>query len=346
MKISKRPWGAWQNSQVHLYDLEGNGLRICVSDCGALLQSLWVCNGRGQRIDAVLGYDTLQEYLDSQTFFGAMIGPIADRLAEGRCCLDGRTVQFPCNAGPDCMHSGDFGFHAHIWDAEALPDGIEFRRSFSDGQLGLPGNLRVSLSYRIPEENTLRIEYEARCDRETALSFTNHSYFTLNGGKNHCRNHILTLHASGYAQTCRETDPICTGAVLPVQDTPFDLRSGKKIADVLAQEDFSEIRTGGGVDHYFPIDGAGMRNHAQLLSEADGLKLICRSDAPGVLVYSANGLETEKGKDGRIYGRNWAVCLETERFPNAVNQPHLRDQVLLQPGEIYTSASEFVFEAL
>ena len=115
---------------------------------------------------------------------------------------------------------------------------------------------------------------------------------------------------------------------------------------MLAQNDFSEIRTGGGIDHYFPIDGAGMRTHALLISEADGLKLTCRSDAPGVLVYSANGLEAEKGKGGCIYGRNWAICLETERFPNAVNQPHLRPQVLLQPGEIYTSATEFVFETL
>ena len=346
MKISKRVWGSWKNRDVHLYDLEGNGLRICVSDCGALLQSLWVRSGRGRQIDAVLGYDTLQEYLDAKTFFGAMIGPIADRLAEGRCSLDGKTVRFNCNAGPDCMHSGDFGFHTHLWDAEYLPDGIAFMRGFDDGELGLPGKLQIALRYRIPEKNTLRIEYEARCDRETALSFTNHSYFTLNGGEAHCRDHILTLHASGYAQTRREADPICTGAVLPVQDTPFDLREGRRIADVLAREEFPEIRTGGGIDHYFPIDGMGMRTHAQLLSEADGLKLTCRSDAPGVLVYSANGLEAEAGKNGRIYGRNWAVCLENERFPNAVNQPHLRSQVLLQPGETYASATEFVFETL
>lgn len=343
MQISKRIWGQWKGENVYLYDLQAGGMRMRVSNCGALLQSLLISNARGDEVDVVLGYDSLQEYLCSETFFGAMVGPIADRLAGGCCVLDGQTVQFPCNAGPDSMHSANHGFHAFLWQAEELDDGIAFHRTFAAGETPLPGNLQVELRYRIPEPGVLRLEYRAFCDRETALSFTNHSYFTLNGGADSCRDHVLALRASTYAETCRQSDPICTGRVLQVQGTPFDLRAGATIGEVLARQDFPEICTGGGIDHYFPVDGAGMRVHAELASPGDGLKLTCRSDAPGVLVYTANGLAAEKGKGGRIYGRNWAVCLETERFPNAVNQPHLRGQVLLAPGEVDSSATEFVF---
>ena len=346
MKLTRREWGYLDGQQVFLFDLEAGGLCASVSNYGGVLQRLLVKNGHGETIDAVLGYDTLAEYRRSETFFGAMVGPIADRLGEGRCTLDGRAVQFPCNAGPDCMHSADYGFHARLWDWQALEDGIAFTRSFTDGELMLPGRLQVRLAYRISGENTLRLEYSAVCDRETALSFTNHSYFTLNGGRGDCRDHILTLPASAYAETCRDEEPICTGRRLDVAGTPFDLRNGRAIGDVIAETGFREIRTGGGIDHYFCVDGAGMRLHAQLVSEKDGLMLRCFSDAPGVLVYSANGLDAETGKEGRVYGRNWGVCLETERFPNAVNLPGLRDTVLLVAGERFESATEFCFSAL
>lgn len=318
-------------------------MRAFVSNYGGILQALWVKNARGEELDVVLGYDTLEEYVGSETFFGAMVGPIADRLGEGHLMLNGQDVFFPLNAGPDCMHSGPNGFHAQVWDWEMLPDGIAFTRIFAPQEINLPGSLKVRLSYRICADAVLRIEYSACCDCETALSFTNHSYFTLNGGKGSCADHLLMLNADYYAETCREIDPICTGRSLPVDKTPMDLRAGSRIQDVIGNSGFSEIRTGGGIDHYFIVRGEGMREHARLLCDESGLELICRSDAPGVLIYSANGLEDEKGKGGAVYGKNWAVCLETERYPNAVNFPHLRSGVLLQPGEIYNSATEFVF---
>lgn len=346
MRISKRSWGRHDGRDVFLFELETGGMRACVSNYGGILQALHVQNGHGEDVDAVLGYDTLEEYIRSETFFGAMVGPIADRLGEGRCVLDGEEVQLPLNAGPDCMHSGDRGFHSRVWDWEILPDGIAFVRSFAPGELGFPAALHVRLGYRITREGVLRIEYAATADLEMALSLTNHSYFTLNGGSGHCRDHALQIFADCYAETRRKSDPICTGRMLPVEGTPFDLRGGRRIEDVLACSGFSEIRTGGGIDHYFPVNGSGMRDHARLACPRCGLQLTCRSDAPGVLVYSANGLEAEAGKGGSIYGRNWAVCLETECFPNAVNMPHLRDQVIVTPGITFKSATEFVFESI
>ena len=346
MMMKKRLWGECEGKQIYLFELDdGCGMRARVSNYGGVLQALWVRDAGGRAMDVVLGYDTLEEYRNDTTLFGAMIGPIADRLDGGHCVLGGHEVQLPLNAGPDSMHSGPCGFHNCVWEWEALADGICFYHRFAPGEIGFPGNMDVYLRYRLCAPNVLRLEYAAECDCETALSFTNHSYFNLDGGANHCRGQRLTVYADRYAETERDSDPICTGRALPVEGTPFDFRGGKALEDALCKTDFSEIRTGGGVDHYFLVGGADMRTHARLESAESGLCLECASDAPGILIYTGNGLEAEPGKGGAIYRKNWAVCLETGRFPNAVNFPELREQVLLRPGERYESATEFRFSS-
>lgn len=343
MKITKRIWGMSGGKTVFLFELNSGNIRAVVSNYGGVLQSLYVPDAFGKELDIVLGYDTLAEYQASETFFGAVIGPIADRLGEGSCTLGGKTVQLPLNAGPDTMHSGPGGFHGLVWDWEILADGIRFCLDLNESHTGFPGNLKAGFSYRIPDANTLRIEYGAVCDCETALSFTNHSYFNLDGGENHCCDQLLTIRASRYAETERESDPICTGRALMVENTPFDFRQGRMLGDVLAHADFREIRTGGGVDHFFLVDGEGMREHAVIESKKSGLALSCRSDAPGILVYTGNGLAAEGGKKGKIYDKNWAICLETECFPNGVNLPEWRKQVILSAKMPYKSVTEFVF---
>lgn len=344
MKITKRNWGSCDERQICLFEIDNErGMRACVSNYGAILQSLRVQDRWGTVRDVVLGYDTLEEYIQSDTFFGAMVGPIADRIENGSFTIAGRHIQLPRNAGPDCMHSGPCGFHAQVWNWHEIPNGIAFERSFTEDDTGFPGCMDVQISYKVMDSCLLRLEYAAKCDCETALSFTNHSYFNLDGGRNHCRDHMLWVHADRYAETRRDEDPICTGKALPVKRTALDLRSGRKISDVLAAVDFREIRTGGGLDHFMIVNGSGMREHARLESRESGIRLICRSDAPGVLVYTANGLAGERGKGGAVYGRNWGVCLETERFPNAVNLPEYRSSVVLQPGLAYRSASEYEF---
>lgn len=325
---------AWESARLFEIAEEG-GLCVRVSDLGGLLQSAVLPDGW----QAVLGYDTPEEYLCAETFFGACIGPIADRMTGGSCVLGGETVILPCNAGPDAMHSGSNGFHRHKWNAELLPDGVRLYRSFTRADTGFPGTLDAQISVRV-HGTTLRLEYAAKCDRETAVSFTNHSYFRL--GEGSCREQILRVNASRYAETTCTDAPACTGAARSVEGTPLDLRCGTRIGDALDRTDFPEIASAGGIDHYFLVDGEGMREHARLTAGAR--ELICRSDAPGVLVYTANGLTTEPGRGGEIYGQNTAVCLETERFPNAVNLPNLRSGVLLRPGEVYESATEFCFK--
>lgn len=336
MKISQLAWGSVRGRDVRLFEIaEENGLTVRISDFGGILQSVLLPDGA----QAVLGYDTPEEYRRSETFFGACIGPVADRMTGGSCVLGGETVRLPRNAGPDAMHSGPNGFHSQIWNAEVLSDGVRFFRSFTASDTGFPGRLDAQIRVRV-SGSTLLLEYAARCDRETAVSFTNHSYFRLGGDS--CRDQILRVNASAYAETTCTDAPACTGRALPVDGTPLDLRHGARIESVLARTDFPEIASAGGIDHYFLVDGAGMRKHARLTAGAR--ELICRSDAPGVLIYTANGLDAERGRSGEVYGRNAAVCLETERFPNAVNLPDRRRGVLLRPGETYESATEFTFQ--
>jgi len=344
VKITKRPWGIVQQRDVFLFELDDCGLRARVSNFGGVLQALFVKDVQGLERDVVLGYDTPDEYRANETFFGAMVGPVADRIGDGCFEAGGVNVQLPRNAGPDTMHSGPGGFHAQVWDWTYLSDGICFFRSFSSGETGFPGKWDVKIRYRIPDDRVLRIEYAAVCDRDMPMSFTNHSYFNLDGAANHCRDQILTIHASRYAQTVRETDPICDGNTPSVEGTPLDFRSGKRLGDALNCNDFHEIQTGGGVDHYFLVDGEGMRDHARIESAESGLVLTCRSDAPGILVYTGNGLEAEPGKSGKQYGKNWAICLETERFPNGVNLPGWRSTVMQRADTPCESATEFVFE--
>lgn len=343
MNMNKQFWGSVQGKEVFLFELDACGLRVKVSNFGGVMQALYVKNAPGKELDVVLGYNTLAQYQSNDTFFGAMIGPVADRIGGGKFEVGDAHVQLPLNAGPDTMHSGPNGFHSKVWNWELLPDGICFFHTFSEEDTGFPGALNAKLSYRISGKNTLRIEYAASCDSDTAVSFTNHSYFNLDGAQNDCCDQVLTIHASRYAETERESDPICTGNAVQVDGTPFDFRSGKRLGDALSCTDFREIRTGGGVDHFFLVDGEGMREHARIESRKSGLTMICRSDAPGVLVYSGNGLSSETGKEGKVYGKNWAICLETERFPNGINLPDWRNQVKLRAGMSYQSATEFVF---
>ena len=344
VRMVRRDWGDADGAAVGLFEIEGDGLRAEVSNYGGVIRALMLAGPRGRPLDVVLGYDALADYRRGEAFFGAMIGPIADRVADGRCVLDGREVRFPRNAGPDSMHCGGLGFHNKVWDWEPLADGLRLYRTFDEASVGIPGALSVELRYRLPGPRTLRLEYAAHCTREAAVSFTNHSYFSLNGGRADCRDHRLTVHADRYAETERMEEPICTGRALPVDGTPLDLRRGVRVGDAVDRTDFREIAAAGGIDHYFPVAGEGLREVARLYCPESGLALRCRSDAPGLLVYTGNGLASEPGKGGAVYGRNWGVCLETARFPNAVNRPERRPTVLLEPGEVYASATEFAFD--
>ena len=336
MQITKRHWGTIDHRDIYLFELSDAGICARISNYGGIIQSLIVPDRNGAPTDVVLGYDTPAEYARGGHFFGASIGPIADRMAGGKCVLNGREIQMARNSGPDCMHCSSDGFHTLIWDAEIMDDGVSLRRYIPKF------DLNMEIRFRLLKAG-LRLEYAAQSDRESAVCPTNHSYFNLSGAKTDVCGDRITVYANRYAETERAADPIVTGRAIDVTGTPMDMRRDTAIGDVLAHSEFREIQTGGGVDHYFLVDGTGMRPMADVYCPATGIAMRCASDAPGILVYTGNGLERESGKGGAIYRKNWAVCLETERFPNAVNIPALRNTALLKPDEQFTSATEYTF---
>jgi aldose 1-epimerase len=340
--VSSQRWGEHQGKEVRLFTIVGDGIRIAVSNYGGILQSFLVEDAKGVPTDIVLGYDTLAQYLQDDYFFGAMIGPIADRMAGGTCRLGGRDVQLPLNAGPDSMHSGPHGFHSQVWDWEQIPDGVAFHGQFMHPDMSFPGELTVRLTYRLSAPDTLRIEYAASSTAEMAFSFTNHSYFNLDGARRDCRDHILWLNSNKYAQTTCTDAPLITGRLVDTEGSPMDFSSPTRIVDSICHGEHQEIASAGGVDHFYMVDGEGFRKIATLSSPESGLCLTCSSDADGILVYTGNGISNRLGKQGIIYQRNWGVCLETGQLPNAVNLPAYRDRVVRQPGTGYHSATEFV----
>lgn len=347
VRVSRTPWGNHLGQDVSLYVLQGEGLRAAVSNYGALLQSLVMEDAPGGLSDLVLGYDSLKEYLEGESFFGASIGPVADRLAGGSCEVGGRTVRLPRNAGPDSMHSGPGGFHSRMWEADILEDGVAFTGVFPEEPDGFPGTLTARLAYRLLPGRALRLEYAASCTRETALSFTNHTYFNLSGAKTDSRGHTLRLNADFYAETNCGIDPLVTGRFLGVAGTPLDFREGAVIGDAVSRLEHPEIRSAGGVDHFFSVRGAGFREMAELLSPKDGLRLACFSDADGLMVYTGNFIAPgTRGKAGAAYGPNSGVCLETGQPPNAVNFPAHRARVVKAAGEPYQAATEYRLERL
>lgn len=337
MQINKRLWAAQNGQHACLFTLDsGTGLRAVVSNYGGILQSLFVCDASGTPTDVVLGYDTLEEYQASDAYLGALIGPVAGRVRGATLQLADKRYPLAANDAGNCLHSGPNGFHAALWDWRQVRNGLELSQCFSQAVCGFPGTLQVRVRYLLPRARTLRLEYEAVCDTDTVLCPTHHSYFDLSGGTDGCKSHRLTLCAAQYAQSE-------TARLLDTAGTPMDLRQPRYIGDVLRCTDFSELAENGGIDHYFSVSGTGLRPHALLESEQNGLSMLCRSDAPGLVVYTANQLSPQTGKHGRRYQKHGGICLETGRFPDAVNHPSIRQQVLLQAGQRYKSCTEFEF---
>ena len=317
------------------------GLKAVASDYGCIIKSLYIPLSDGTYRDVVLGYDTIDEYKNSETYFGAVVGPVADRISGAELAVAGKKIVLEKNAGNDCMHFGKYGFSKVTWKAKVVENGIEFSKTFADNPL--PGNLDVKVRYLLPDEMTFLIEYEAICSEETVLSLTNHSYFSLNGGTKSCAGDELVILSSAYAETDCSDNPLVTGNEMSLDNSPLDFRKPKNVGIALMSLNNPEISSAGGVDHYFIVPGEGMRRHALMLAADKSLGMMISSSAPGVLVYSGNGLHSEKGKNGQMYGKNYGIAFETESFPNAVNIPHMRESVVLKPGQKYMSATEFAF---
>lgn len=302
-----------QGEAVRAYTLENSGgMRAVMIDYGATLQALWVPNRQGGLTDVVLGFDDMAGYEGQDAYIGATIGRMANRVGGAAFSLGGHRYSLFANDGANHLHGGKRGFDKYVWQAETGEDFVRFSRLSPDGEEGYPGNLRLSVTYRLTEGNALCIRYEAVSDRDTIVSLTNHSYFNLNGGGSVLEQQ-LQINAQRYSELGEGVLP--TGKALPVEGSPFDFRSFKPIGQDIDAE-HPQLALGGGYDHNFILSGPVA---ALARSRETGIELCCETDLPGMQLYTANFLGNFTGKGGKAMGPRQAFCLETQLFPNAMN---------------------------
>ncbi|KAM3849636.1 galactose mutarotase-like [Diretmus argenteus] len=337
-EVSKQQWGEVPGlGNVDRWTLQSSQVRVEVLTLGAIIRSVCSRGKDGRMEDLVLGFDHLEGYVLDRRYLGAMVGRVANRIAGGRLVVEGTEYQLDINNGPNAIHGGLRGFNKAIWVAEAVKGGLCLRHTSPDGDQGYPGELQVSVTYTLQGE-TLTAEYQAHSTKTTPINLTNHSYFNLAGqGAADIYDHEVSISAQSYLPV--DDTSIPTGEVREVEGTPFDLRK-----PVLIGCQLNKV-PGTGFDDNFclalPGDPWAERHAARVCHPVSGRVLEVSTSQPGVQFYTANVLDGSlMGKGGARYRKHSAFCLETQNWPNAVNQASFPDS-LLRPGEEYRHITRF-----
>jgi aldose 1-epimerase len=331
---------------THLYVLKNtNGMEVCVTNIGARIVSVWVPDKAGNFQDVVLGFDNIEQYIPFTTNFGAAIGRYGNRIANGKIVIDRATYPVRQNDGNNTLHGGVRGFHTQYFKIDQTDNQTLVCSYFSkDREEGFPGNLKVTITYKVTEDNALDINYEATTDLPTVVNLTNHSYFNLSGDPNNTiLDHLLFLNAGKYTPTDAELIP--TGKIAPVAKTPMDFTTATAIGARIDDNSFEAIRLGNGYDHNFVLNNPGDINQlaAKALCPATGITLEIYTNEPGIQFYTGNFLDgTQVGKKGIPYNIRTALCLETQHFPNSPNVPEF-PSTILRRGEVYNSRCIYKF---
>jgi aldose 1-epimerase len=338
--------GSIDGKPVGLFVLRNKkGVEISVTNFGAKIVSVLVPDKNGQLTDVVLGKSNLRDYLnDQEPYFGAVCGRIAGRIAKGRFSLNGQEYSLAVNNGPNSLHGGIKGFNSVVWDAHLTNEQtIELNYLSKDGEEGFPGNLKVTLIYRLTDESTLEIEYKAITDKTTILNLTNHSYFNLSGeGDPYVGDQTLQINADFFLPTDETAIPY--GKPEKVEGTPFDFRSPHTIGERI-EEKCTQLIFGKGYDHAYILnkEGNGLTFCAKAVSPKTGIVLEIFTTEPSVVLYTGNYLEGNfPGKNGHPYPFRSAFCLETQHYPDSIHNPEY-PSTILNPGEIFTSKSVYKF---
>lgn len=344
--VTQQEWGMLADSSViTLYTVtNSNGCIMKVTNYGGIITSLMVPDKNGQLVDVVLGYDSLQGYLDQSPYFGALIGRYGNRIAKGRFTIGNETYNLALNNGPNHLHGGIKGFDKVVWDVEEFSSdtavGLKLHYLSKDGEEGYPGNLDVNVTYTLTNNNSVIFEYNASIDKPCPVNLTQHSYFNL-AGKGDILSHELLMSASRY--TVVDSTLIPTGELKDVQGTAFDFTKSKPIGRDIKECGGNPV----GYDHNFVFDNPGSGNPMiKLFEPSTGILLEVTTDQPGVQFYSGNFLDGSiRGKNGSVYKQYDGCCLETQHFPDAPNHPDFPSTLLL-PGKKYHSVSTYKFSTI
>ncbi len=349
--ISKAPYGKAPDGAVDLYTLTNdNGLVMKVTNYGAIVTELHVPDRDGKMADIVGGFDKLEDYVEKNPYMGTTVGRIANRIKDGKFTLEGKQYTLATNNGPHHLHGGKKGWDKVIWKAEPkeTPQGPSLHFSYvsPDGEEGYPGTVKADLVYTLTNANEFRVDMQATTDKTTIVNMTHHSYFNLAGqDSGTILDQELMIAADEYTPGkvfYPKSDPVPYGVVKPVAGTPFDFTKFKPIG----KDNQAVGGTPVGYDNNWVVRGDPhtMRLAAKAKDPKSGRVLTVEANQPGVQFYAGTFLDgTLKGKGGTTYPQYGFFCIETQAYPNAINVPAWKDQVILEPGETYQHNVSYKF---
>ncbi|MBD5503373.1 MAG: galactose mutarotase [Lachnospiraceae bacterium] len=345
MQIVKEKFGTTKcGKDVYAYTLSNaGGMQAKIINFGANLISLLVPDQNGNLEDVVLGFDKLEDYYGNNSFFGATVGPSANRIAGACFEIDGQRYQIDANDGENNLHSHiEEGYHKRVWDVTETENGLVLSLEGKDGEMGFPGNKKVTVTFSLSDDNALKLSYHVTADANTIVNMTNHTYFNLAGHKaGRIEDHLLKINASHYTPVVPGAIP--TGKIAPVEGTPMDFTKMKPIGQDI-NADCEQLKIGQGYDHNFVIDGADgtLREIAEAEDPKSGRKMKVFTDLPGVQFYAGNCIGEETGKENTAYGPRKGFCLETQFYPDNIHHPNF-PQAVFGPGKDYDSVTIYQF---
>jgi len=346
--ISKKPYGKMPDgTEIEEYTLTNkNGMTMKVITYGGIVTELHVPDKAGKLADICLGCSSLEEYREGHPYFGAITGRVANRIAKGKFTLDGKDYKLETNNGANHLHGGKVGFDKVVWTAK--PDEGDSQQALrlyylsKDGEEGYPGNLKVSVLYVLTDSNSWTIEYSAVTDKATPINLTQHAYFNLAGhASGTILDHVVTINADKY--TPGDDTLIPTGKIEPVKGTPFDFTEptaiGKRIKEIKAEP------VGYDLNYVLREAKAGttLKPVATVSEPKSGRVMNVSTSEPGVQFYTGNFLDgKQNGKDGVKYSQYGGFCLETQHYPDSINQKTF-PSVVLEPGKTYSHRTVYSF---
>ncbi|NQU22614.1 MAG: galactose mutarotase [Candidatus Nealsonbacteria bacterium] len=344
MNIEKTSFGKTKDgTEVDRYTLTNdNGLKVGLITFGAMMTSVEVPDRDGKFANVTLFRDTLDDYIEGHPYFGCVAGRYANRIAKGKFTLDGKEYSLTINNDANHLHGGEVGFDKHVWKAKPIEAdgsvGVRFSLTSPDGDQGYPGTLEASVTYSLNNDNELKMDYKATTDKPTVLNLTNHAYWNLAGaGSGDVLGHRLMINGDRYLPCDDELIP--TGKVNEVKDTPMDFTKPKKVGARIDQVE-------GGYDHCYVLKegkGKGLTLCARLVDPGSGRVMEIRTSQPAVQLYTGNFLEGKISGGGVAYQKHFALCLETQHYPDSPNQPKFPSTVL-RPGEKYHQVTVHKFK--
>ena len=333
--------------QVSLYTLAAGDLTMQVTNFGGRVVTLWTPDKDGNYEDIVLGYNNIETYLNNpgERFLGAVVGPYANRIANGTYTIGEETYTFPQNNNGQTLHGGLKGLDLVVWDVEDVTDStLVLSYLHEDGAEGMPGNLKIVMTYALTSDNEFKVDYVAETDKTTHVNISHHSFFNLKGeGNGTINDHILYINASDITPVNAALIP--SGEIADVTGTPFDFRQAKTIGQDLEVEN-EQLANGGGYDHNWVLDRQTpdqMELAASVYEPASGRFMEVYTDQPALQFYGGNFFDgTTEGKYGKALRYRESIALETQKYPDTPNHSNF-PSTLLNPGETYTHSCVYRF---